>query len=112
MSRIFHLVRPEVWEKSLEKGKHTVPSLQSEGFIHCSSYEQVLGSANKHYPDGEELLVLVIPEKWVKNILKWEESRGGALFPHLYGPLPVEKVETLRILQRGENREWNWVKEY
>lgn len=108
MNRIFHLVRPADWEKSLDRGRHITPSLESEGFIHCSSYEQIIGSANKHFPEGDELLVLMIPEKWVKNILKWEESRDNALFPHLYGPLPVEKVENLRILKRGPDGQWDW----
>lgn len=105
---IYHLMREADWEKFIEKGVHKPASLQSEGFIHCSLKEQVLESATKHYAEDEIVVVAQILVKPVKPILKWEVSRGGALFPHLYGPLELENVATVRMLSRNKKNEWEW----
>ncbi|MEO1449947.1 MAG: DUF952 domain-containing protein [Bacteroidota bacterium] len=107
MSRIYHLVKPRDWEKSLDKGIHTPPSLKTEGFIHCSAREQVIPSAEKHFQDIDELVILEIVEKRVKDRLKWEPSRDGALFPHLYGKLDLHEVENTHILFK-QGADWVW----
>ena len=108
MALIYHLVAPETWEKALNKPEYESPSLKEEGFIHCSSYEQVLDSAKIHYASYQELIVLAIPEKKVKSILKWEPSRSGKLFPHLYGKIQFEQVETTHILSKNAEGMWEW----
>lgn len=105
---IFHLMQESEWEAIIDKGVHKPASLASEGFIHCSLREQVLESATKHYTQADILVVAQILVKPVKDILKWEESRGGALFPHLYGPLRVEDVATVRMLSRNSKGAWEW----
>lgn len=107
MALVYHLTTAADWEKSLNKGIHTTPSLTSEGFIHCSSREQVIPSAQKHFTEMDELVILEIPEKWVKDRLKWEPSRDEALFPHLYGKLELHEVANTHLLYR-KGAEWIW----
>lgn len=100
---IYHLTTHDNWQKTLDsnKGFYKSDSLSTEGFIHCSYKEQVATSANTHFKQAEELVILFIVEKRVRDILKSEPSRGGELFPHLYGPMPLEAVEEVRILVRN-----------
>lgn len=86
------------------------PNLQQEGFIHCSSREELLESAALHFPDDDELVVLAIVEKRVKHILRWEPGRAEKLFPHLYGPVPIDAVETTYSLLRLPNGTWEWIR--
>lgn len=101
---IYHLTTHSLWQKTMDsdKGLYRNDSLQSEGFIHCSYKDQVAESANLHFPNEAELVILFIVEKRIKNILKAEPSRSGALFPHIYGPLPFEAIEEVRILTRNK----------
>lgn len=105
---VFHLMREDEWENLMVSGEHRPASLQLEGFIHCSMREQVIESAAKHFTEDDTLVVAQILVKPIKSILKWEESRDGALFPHLYGPLEIDKVATVRMLTRNKGGEWEW----
>lgn len=90
----------------MTRGTYKIPSLVAEGFIHCSTRAQLLESAQKHFEGHDRLVVLHIVEKRVKDLLKWEPSRDGALFPHIYGAIPVEAIEDLEILSRNAQGEW------
>jgi uncharacterized protein (DUF952 family) len=107
---IYHLTTHDAWQKTLDsnKGFYKNESLASEGFIHCSYKDQVAGSANTHFKQMDELVILFIVEKRVKDILKAEPSRGGELFPHLYGPLPLEAVEEVRIIMRNNEGKYEF----
>ena len=84
-------------------GKTTaIPPLKSEGFIHCSEKHQLLESAQKHFAEESELVVLCIVEKRVRNILKREPSRNGELFPHVYGSIPPDAIETTEYLAKND----------
>jgi uncharacterized protein (DUF952 family) len=100
---IYHLTTHTIWQKTLDsnKGFYKHPSLESEGFIHCSFQEQVAESANLHFPEEEELVILYIVERRIKELVKSEASRKGELFPHVYGPMPLEAIEEVRILMRN-----------
>lgn len=63
-----------------------------DGFIHLSTQSQVAGTLEKHYAGRTGLLLVAIDTEALGPDLKWEPSRGGALFPHLYGPLPLSAV--------------------
>lgn len=105
---IFHLVEPRSWEQALERGFLAPRSLREEGFIHCSTEEQVLESAAKHFGTHDELVVLEIPPKRVRDILRWEPSRHGELFPHLYDKIQLEVVENTRMIFRLPDGNWEW----
>ena len=61
-----------------------------DGFIHLSAGHQVAGTLAKHFSGQEDLLLLTVDAERLGPALKWEESRGGDLFPHLYGPLRLD----------------------
>lgn len=63
-----------------------------DGFIHLSAGHQVAGTLAKHFSGQEDLLLLTVDEERLGPALKWEESRGGDLFPHLFGPLRLDAV--------------------
>jgi len=75
------------------------PVDRADGFVHLSDADQVRETAAKHFAGQTGLLLLdVDPAKLAPETLKWEPSRGGALFPHVYGDVPVEAVARIRPL--------------
>ena len=74
-----------------------------DGFIHFSAGHQVAETLAKHYPGQEELVLLSVDPDRLAPALKWEESRGGDLFPHLYGPLELNTVVAEAPLELDED---------
>jgi len=74
-----------------------------DGFIHFSTAEQAAETAAKHFAARDDLLLLTITTDGFGDALKWEPSRGGALFPHLYAPLALEAVIKVRELPLGSD---------
>ncbi len=58
-----------------------------DGFIHFSTADQAAETAAKHFAGQSDLVLITVPDAPLGDALKWEVSRGGALFPHLYAPL-------------------------
>lgn len=92
---ILHITTKKEWEKALAKGEYTAPSLESEGFIHCSTIKQTTDTANIFFKGQSGLILLCIDETKLKSICKYEDPSGGGkhdpgvgnLFPHIYGPI-------------------------
>ncbi len=63
-----------------------------DGFIHLSAAGQVAGTLARHYAGRDDLLLVRVDAGALGEALRWEPSRGGALFPHLYGSLPMAAV--------------------
>lgn len=108
---IYHLLESDTWEQILESDQNSYahPSLEAEGFIHCSTREQLIPTATIHFKEQSELVVLEISPKKVKDILKWEASRNGEEFPHLYGRLSISAVENTFMLLRMPETGWEEV---
>lgn len=106
--KIVHLCLPKEWEAALQRGTYRAASLKSEGFIHFSTPEQALESAERYYREADALVALIVPVKWVKAQLKWEPGRRGEDFPHLYAALPLEKVETTLPVERNAEGRFIW----
>ncbi|CDO34396.1 DUF952 domain-containing protein [Novosphingobium sp. KN65.2] len=64
----------------------------ADGYVHLSAAGQVQGTLDKHFAGEDDLYIAGIDLEAVSDALKWEVSRGGALFPHLYAPLPLSAV--------------------
>ncbi len=109
--KIFHLVTPKRWEKALIEGRYRPDSLKTEGFIHCSTWDQLLESANLHFKEEDQLVVTYIIEKHVKKLLLWEKGRNEEDFPHLYGEFPFAAVETTRMLVRNAQGQFEMLEE-
>lgn len=72
-----------------------------DGFIHLSTSEQVAGTAARHFAQESDLVLVAIDADRLGADLKWEPSRGGALFPHLYRPLRLPDVVWDKSLPLG-----------
>ena len=78
-----------------------------DGFIHLSAGHQVAGTLAKYFPGQRDLVLLAVDPGRLGERLRWEESRGGELFPHLYGPLDLDhvlSVEALVLQEDGTHR--------
>lgn len=76
-----------------------------DGFMHLSTAAQVLETAQRHFAGRRDLVALEIDEASVAGGLRYEKSRGGALFPHLYGELRKSAVtRALALVQSDEGR--------
>jgi uncharacterized protein (DUF952 family) len=60
----------------------------ADGYIHLSAQDQVAGTLAKWFAGQEDLHLAAVDLAALGDVVKWEEARGGALFPHIYGPLP------------------------
>jgi len=94
---VFKIVPAALWEACQASGRFEgSPVDQRDGFIHFSTAAQVRETAARHFArEGGLVLVAVRAEPLP---LRWEPSRGGDLFPHLYGPLPLDAVAWVRPL--------------
>ena len=101
---IFHMCRRGEWDAAKEGGSYPGSSQDlDDGFIHLSTAAQVRESAARHRAGQNDLVLLEVDPAVLGKKLKWEPSRGGLLFPHLYGPLPVVAVVAAHDLPLGED---------
>ncbi|QJE74568.1 DUF952 domain-containing protein [Aerophototrophica crusticola] len=99
---IFHMCREPEWQAALAAGRYDCSSQdQADGFIHFSDAAQLPGSAAKHRAGQTGLLLLTVAADALGDGLRWEPSRGGQLFPHLYGPLLPGQVLRVDPLPLG-----------
>lgn len=99
---IYHMCRADEWAHALETGSYAGSSQdKADGFIHFSGAAQIVASAAKHRAGQDDLVLIEVPAEALGDALKWEASRGGALFPHLYGALGVAKVARHAALKLG-----------
>jgi len=104
---IYKVVTAGAWQDARQKGVYEGSADDKrDGFIHFSTAEQLAETLRKHYAGARDLLLLYVNARSIEpaEALRWEPSRGGALFPHLYGSLPlaaVERVEALAVDDQG-----------
>lgn len=91
--KIFHILPKQLWEAARASGEYRGDTLTTEGFIHCSTAEQVTRTANRIFRGRDGLIVLQIdPSQVVSRIVYEDTSKTGEDFPHIYGPLNVSAV--------------------
>lgn len=99
---IYHICRRAEWEAAQAAGSYPGSSQdRADGFIHFSGPDQVAASAAKHRAGQDDLVLVAVDPAALEASLRWEASRGGALFPHLYGPLPLGAVRWVKPLPLG-----------
>lgn len=99
---IYHITQREAWEEALKYGEYRAPSLASEGFIHASTLEQVIGTANLLFHGQPGLVLLVINPDRLKAALRYDLAPGSSQkFPHIYGPLNLDAVERVVAFPPG-----------
>lgn len=79
---------------------------QRDGFIHCSARHQLEGTLAAHFEGVDRVALAVIDARALGDSLKWEKSRGGELFPHIYGALPFAAIMSVHILRRDHDAHW------
>lgn len=94
--KLVHLCSADEWSDAQTRGEHRPESLTSSGFVHLSTPEQVHLPANRLYGGRVDLVLLVVDAARLTAPVRWEPGvptdPESMLFPHLYGPLPVEAV--------------------
>ncbi|MBA2125521.1 DUF952 domain-containing protein [Hyphomicrobium methylovorum] len=101
---VYKIARASEWNAAAAAGLFLgSPDDVRDGFIHLSSKEQLQGTLDKHFSGQNDLVLIAFEEQSLAPELKWEASRGGALFPHYYGALPISKALWHRPLKRGRD---------
>ena len=105
MVLIYKICASTDWDCAVRAGRYQGSADDvRDGFIHFSTREQLAGTAAKHFRGKDGLVLVAIDSARLGDALKWEPSRGGALFPHLYAPLDVSTaslVHPLRLAADG-----------
>ena len=98
------MARAAEWRDAKARGSYPGSAeVIADGFIHFSTANQVHESAAKHRTGEAQLVLVACDPKQLGNHLKWEEARGGQLFPHFYGEIPMSAVLWTLPLPLAEN---------
>ncbi len=111
---IYHITTRDAWEQALERGAYTAPSLAKEGFIHCSTREQVVKVGNAFYRSLPNCVLLVIDQNGLSRPPMWEapvhptqekapSTVSHEMFPHVYGEIPTAAVVKVIEFTLGED---------
>lgn len=103
MQNVIYKISPAtLWRAAEAAGVFTgAPIDIADGYIHFSTAEQAPETAAKHFAGQPDLLLVAIDATKLGAALRYEPSRGGALFPHLYAPLPLDAVIWVKPLPLG-----------
>jgi uncharacterized protein (DUF952 family) len=102
---IYKICQGALWREAQRAGVFRGAAVDArDGFIHFSSAEQVRETAVKHFAGVSDLMLIAVDADALDAALKWEVSRGGDLFPHLYGPLPLAAVRWAKPLPLGADQ--------
>jgi len=102
MTMIYKICPAPLWEAAQRLGAFRgAPVDLADGYIHFSTAEQVRETAARHFAGQGDLMLLRVDGDALGDKLKWEPSRGGALFPHLYDVLDVRHVARAEPLPLG-----------
>lgn len=105
MIMITKVITKRNWEIAKINGEINEVSLKEEGFIHCSSLEQALNVAQKHFVHEEDVLLLTIDPTLLKAETKYESASNGQEYPHVYGVINVDAIVDVVTLPK-ENGEF------
>jgi len=94
---ILHACAKTDWQKAQKEQEYKTSSLDTQGFIHCSEADTIIGVANSHWKDRSDLVLLIIDSAKVKSEIKYElDPKGGKIYPHIYGPLNLDAVTEVK----------------
>ena len=99
MVTIYKICERAQWRAAEAAGQYRGSSVdERDGFIHFSTAAQLAETVSKHFAKAADLMVVAVDAAALGTQLKWERSRGGDLFPHLYATLPLRAVGWARPL--------------
>lgn len=101
---IYHILSQVEWAKAQTAGVYEPESLHTEGFIHCSTIDQVTRSANTFFNGQTDLSILWIASEKVQAEIRYEDLAGeGMRFPHIYGPLNLDALVNVSSFEKDNN---------
>jgi uncharacterized protein (DUF952 family) len=90
---IFHICLPHDWVVNSQNGFYYHPSIAQEGFIHCSTAEQLEETIQRFFGDAEKIIILEIDPHLLLNELRYEQATDiKEFFPHIYGPINIDSI--------------------
>ena len=102
MALIFKIVAAEEWRAAQAQGVFAGSAVdRQDGYIHFSTAEQAPETAARWFARRDDLVLAAVEAEALGAALRWEPSRGGALFPHLYGVLALSALSWVRPLPLG-----------
>ena len=102
MTLIYKIVPASLWREAEAAGTFAGAAIDlQDGYIHFSTAEQVRETAARHFAGQEDLLLVAFDTERLGPALRWEPSRGGALFPHLYAALHPSAAASVAALWLG-----------
>jgi uncharacterized protein (DUF952 family) len=108
MTQIYKIIARETWQGALANGRFSGATIDlTDGYIHFSTADQAEETAARHFVGKTNLLLIAFDADAMGEKLRWEESRGGALFPHLYDALdPATALWALPLPWNGTRHEF------
>ncbi|NMG11319.1 DUF952 domain-containing protein [Brasilonema sp. UFV-L1] len=103
MTTILHITQEEKWEDAKLNGRYRGDTLDSEGFIHCSTPTQIIKVANTFFRNQNGLVLLYIDSHKVKAEIRYECVEGDGIFAHIYGALNLDAVFKVLDFEHGED---------
>lgn len=103
MNKIWHITKRQQWEQAQPAQVYRSDSLESEGFIHCSTPQQIIKVANAFFSGQPGLVLLGIDSQKVEADIRYEEVEGTERFPHIYGSLNTNAVIEVLDFEPGVN---------
>ena len=95
-TKVYKIVDRNAWEKAQVEGVFRGAAIDlTDGYIHFSAVHQVRETAKKHFAGQQNLVLVCLDAEKLGEALKWEKSRGGELFPHLYAELSTQDAESV-----------------
>jgi uncharacterized protein (DUF952 family) len=105
MTLVYKICRAQDWREAAAQGTYRgSPDDHRDGFIHLSAGHQLRGTAKCHFAGQTDLVLVTFDAAALGSLLKWEPSRGGELFPHVYGAIAAQsalRVEPLPLREGG-----------
>ncbi len=102
--RIYKILSGAEWAAARAAGRFEGSAVDAtDGFIHFSTAAQAAETARRHFAGQAGLVVLAVDAARLGDAMKWEPSRGGDLFPHLYGALDCALVEAVTVAPLGDD---------
>ncbi len=102
--KIYKILTTKQWDDAQAAGVFRgAPVDLQDGYIHFSKWDQVEETARKHFKGQDGLLLATVDDARLGDLLRYEPSRGGNLFPHLFGSLPLTVIERIIPLPMSED---------
>ena len=104
MTLIYKICPEPLWREAEARGRFAGAAVDlADGFIHFSTAAQVAETARRHFAGQDDLLLVAVEAEALGADLRFEPSRGGALFPHLYGELALDAVHSVVPMPLGSD---------